>query len=150
MLDKTDRRILEELARDARMSIVELARRVGLSKTPVQSRLQRLEKAGVIRGYRAMVDPVRLGLDHVAFVEVKLSDTRERALAAFNKAVGEVNEIEECYMIAGAFDYLLKVRTTDMVQFRAVLGERISSLPSVAHTSTHVAMQAIKDSGFVT
>ena len=149
-LDRTDHKLLKEVSGDARLSVAELARRVGLSKTPVQARLKRLEELGVVRGYRAMLDPVKLGLDHVAFVEVKLSDTREKALTAFNKAVREVGEVEECHMIAGAFDYLLKVRTRDMARYREVLGERISSLPHVAHTSTHVVMQAVKDVGIVT
>jgi Lrp/AsnC family leucine-responsive transcriptional regulator len=148
-LDKLDRKILDELARDARISVTELARRVGLSKTPVQARIKRLEESGIIRGYCALLDPVRLGLDQVAFVEVKLDDTRENALRAFNEAVANVAEIEQCHMIAGAFDYLLKVRTSDMARYREVLGERVSSLPHVAQTSTHVAMQAVKDSGFV-
>jgi Lrp/AsnC family leucine-responsive transcriptional regulator len=149
-LDRTDRKILDIVSADARISMTELARRVSLSKTPVLARLKRLEEQGVIQGYAAQVDPVRLGLDHVAFVEVKLTDTREKALSAFNKAVAGVPEIEECHMIAGAFDYLLKVRTSDMTRYRIVLGERISSLPHVAHTATHVAMQAVKDGGFVT
>ena len=149
-LDKTDRKILDIVSADARISITELARQVALSKTPVLARLKRLEKQGVIRGYSAQIDPVRLGLDHVAFVEVKLSDTREKALSAFNAAVVAVPEIEECHMIAGAFDYLLKARTRDMTRYRIVLGERISSMPHVAHTATHVAMQAVKDGGFVT
>ena len=86
----------------------------------------------------------------MAFVEVKLNDTREKALAAFNDAVAEVGEVEECHMIAGAFDYLLKIRTRDMARYREVLGERVSSLPHVSHTSTHVVMQAVKDVGIVT
>ena len=149
-LDRVDKRLLAELTSDARLSVAELARRVGLSKTPVQARLKRLEEQSVIRGYRAMLDPVKLGLDHVAFVEVKLNDTREKARKYFNDAVAEVGEVEECHMIAGAFDYLLKIRTRDMARYRQVLGERVSSLPHVAHTSTHVVMQAVKDSGIVT
>ncbi|NNL17895.1 MAG: Lrp/AsnC family transcriptional regulator [Boseongicola sp.] len=149
-LDRTDQKILDIMSSDARISMTELARKVSLSKTPVMARLKRLEEQGVIQGYAAQVDPVRLGLDHVAFVEVKLTDSREKALAAFNSAVAGVPEIEECHMIAGAFDYLLKVRTSDMTRYRIVLGERISSLPHVAHTATHVAMQAVKDGGFVT
>ncbi|MGI9389861.1 MAG: Lrp/AsnC family transcriptional regulator [Boseongicola sp.] len=149
-LDDTDHRILDILSADARISVAEMARRVSLSKTPVQARMRRLEESGVILGYRAQLDPVRLGRDHVAFVEVKLSDTRESALTAFNDAALVVPEIEECHMIAGAFDYLLKIRTRDMSRYRHVLGERISSLPHVAHTATHVAMQAVKDAGIVT
>lgn len=150
VLDDIDQRILEILSTDARIPVAELARRVSLSKTPVQARMRRLEESGVILGYRAQLDPVRLGQDHIAFVEVKLSDTREAALKAFNSAALSVPEIEECHMIAGAFDYLLKVRTQDMNRYRHVLGERISSLPHVAHTATHVAMQAVKDAGIVT
>lgn len=148
-LDQIDRRILGALGDDGRLTIAELAERVGLTKSPVAARIRRLEMAGVIRGYRALIDPVKIGQDHVAFVEVKLSDTRERALDAFNRAVVRVGEVEDCHMIAGAFDYLLKVRTSDIATFREVLGERISSLPHVAQTSTHVVMQAVKDGGIV-
>jgi Lrp/AsnC family leucine-responsive transcriptional regulator len=93
------------------------------------------------------VDPIRLGLDHVAFVEVRLSDTREAALSAFNAAVAKLPEVEQAHMIAGNFDYLLKVRTRSMADYRAVLGEKISTLPHVAGTSTYVAMQAVKENG---
>ena len=146
-LDNFDRKIIDILAGDGRISVTELARRIGLSKSPTQSRLKRLEEAGVIRGYRALYDPILLGRDHVAFVEVKLSDTREAALAAFNRAVVVIPEVEQCHLIAGAFDYLLKVRTAGMTGYRAVLAEKISTLPHVSHTSTYVAMQAVKEDG---
>jgi len=146
-LDGFDRAILRELAADGRISVTELAGRIGLSKSPTQARMRRLERAGVIAGYRAMLDPIRVGLNHVAFVEVKLTDTREAALAAFNAAVRAVPEIEQCHMIAGAFDYLLKVRTGDMAAYRRVLAEHISTLPNVAQTSTYVAMEAVKEGG---
>ncbi|MCK4712443.1 MAG: Lrp/AsnC ligand binding domain-containing protein [Marinosulfonomonas sp.] len=144
-LDRFDRMILKIMAADGRISVTELARQIGLSKSPTQARLKRLEADGYITGYRALLDPIRLGLDHVAFVEVSLSDTREVALAAFNAAVREVPEIEQCHMLAANFDYLLKVRVQDMAAYRAVLGEKISSLPHVASTSTYVAMQAVKE-----
>ncbi|MDQ2094632.1 Lrp/AsnC family transcriptional regulator [Rhodalgimonas zhirmunskyi] len=144
-LDEFDWRIMEILAGQGRISIADLARRVGLSKSPVQARVKRLEQSGVIRGYRAMFDSVRLGLDHVAFVEVRLSDTREAALRAFNAAVAKIAEVEEAHMMAAGFDYLLKVRTRDMRAYRRVLGEEISGLPHVAGTSTYVAMQAVKE-----
>lgn len=130
------------------MPVTELAARVGLSKTPCQVRLKRLIEEGYIRGFRADLDPERLGLDHVAFAEVKLSDTREAALTAFNAAVRKVPEIESCHMIAGAFDYLLKVRTADIREYRRVLGEVISALPHVESSSTHVAMETVKDRAF--
>jgi Lrp/AsnC family leucine-responsive transcriptional regulator len=144
-IDQFDRKIITELRLDGRLPVAELARRVGLSKTPCQVRLKRLIEQGVIRGFRAVIDPARLGLDHIAFTEVKLSDTREAALEAFHAAVLKIPEVEECHMIASSFDYLLKVRTADIRRYREVLGERISSLPHVANTSTFVAMETIRD-----
>lgn len=144
-LDPFDHRILTALARDGRMSVTDLAREVGLTKTPCQIRLKRLQSDGYILGFRAQLNLDKLGYDHVAFVEVRLRDTTERALQAFNGAVSAVPQIEQCHMIAGAFDYLLKVRTTDIKAYRQVLGEVISNLPHVASTSTHVSMQSVKD-----
>lgn len=146
-LDAFDHAIIAEMLRDGRISVTDLAARIGLSKSPTQVRLRRLERIGVITGYRALVDPIRLGLDHVAFVEVRLSDTREAALAAFNAAVIAVPEIEECHMIAGNFDYLMKIRARDMAAYRTVLADKVSALPHLSHTSTHVAMQAVKETG---
>lgn len=144
-LDGFDQAILREMAADGRISVTELAQRIGLSKSPTQARLKRLENERYITGYRALLDPIRLGLNHVAFVEVRLSNTREKSLAAFNAAVRKIPEIEQCHMLAANFDYLLKVRVKDMTAYRAVLGEKISSLPHVASTSTYVAMQAVKE-----
>ncbi len=146
-LDQFDAKILDVLAVDGRISVTALADRIGLSKSPTQARLRRLESDGVIRGYRALFDPIRLRRDHVAFVEVRLSDTREAALQAFNRAVLVVPQIEQCHMIAGSFDYLLKVRTQGMTDYRQVLADFISTLPHVAGTSTYVAMQAVKEEG---
>ncbi|WP_326523323.1 Lrp/AsnC family transcriptional regulator [Sphingomonas sp.] len=144
-LDRFDRRILAVLAEDGRISVTDLAAKVGLSKTPCLTRMRRLIDTGVIIGFRARIDPARLGLEHVAFTEVKLSDTREDALRAFNAAVLRIPEVEECHMIASSFDYLLKVRTADIRRYRTVLGEQISQLPHVASTSTFVAMETVTD-----
>ena len=144
-LDRFDRAILRVLSAEGRITVTELARRVGLSKSPTQARLKRLEAEGVITGYRASLDPIKLGRDHIAFVEVKLTDTKAAALSAFNRAVMDIPEVEQCHMIAGGFDYLLKVRTSDMATYRQIMGEKISALPHVSHTSTYVAMEAVKD-----
>ncbi len=146
-LDSFDRAILSVLSEEGRLSITDLAQRIGLSKSPTQTRLRRLEADGIITGYRALLDPIRLGLDHVAFVEVRLTDTREEALAAFNRAVRAIGEIEQAHLIAGNFDYLLKIRTGSMSDYRTVLAEKISTLPHIANTSTYVAMQAVKEDG---
>ena len=144
-LDDFDRKILTILRRDGRVTFTDLAQQVGLSKTPCQQRVRRLVEKGVITGFAAIVDPAKVGLDHVAFAEVKLSDTREAALKQFNAAVRAIPEVEECHMIASSFDYLLKVRTVDIRRYRIVLGEKISSLPHVASTSTFVAMETISE-----
>jgi Lrp/AsnC family transcriptional regulator, leucine-responsive regulatory protein len=144
-LDRFDQAILTELAAEGRLSATELARRIGLSKSPTQARMKRLEDQGIITGYGARLNRVRIGQAHVAFVEVRLSDTREAALQAFNKAVLAIPEVEECHMIASRFDYLLKVRTGDIQAYRRVLAERLSALPHVASTSTYVAMETVKE-----
>ncbi|WP_346910242.1 Lrp/AsnC ligand binding domain-containing protein [uncultured Roseibium sp.] len=147
-LDRYDRQILEILSSDGRLPVTDLARRVGLSKTPCQTRLKRLQDEGYIQGFRAVLNPQKLGKEHVAFTEVTLSDTREAALKAFNAAVQKIPEIEQCHMIAGSFDYLLKVRTANMQSYRKILGETITALPHVSNTSTYVTMEAVKDFAF--
>lgn len=144
-LDRFDKAILSELERNGRLSLSALAQKVGLSKTPVQARLRNLEAQGYIRGYSAIIDREKMGEGHIAFVQVTLSDTRSAALDDFNKAVLAVPQIEQCHMIAGGFDYLLKVRTRDIASYRRVMGERISALPHVSQTSTFVAMETVKD-----
>ncbi len=146
-LDSIDHAILRELARNARISMIDLGQKVGLSKSPVTARVKRMETAGVITGYRAELSARKLGLDHVAFLEVRLSDTREKALQEFNTAIRQVPEVEECHMIAGGFDYLVKIRTRGIAEYRLVLSESISSLPYVSSTSTYVSMESVRDRG---
>ncbi|WP_159947200.1 Lrp/AsnC ligand binding domain-containing protein [Rhizobium sp. 18065] len=145
-IDHFDRNILEVLSKDGRISVTELAERVGLSRTPCQIRMNRLIADGYIEGFTAIINLSMLQLEHIAFAEVKLSNTQEDALLKFNAAVRKIKEVEECHMIAGRFDYLLKIRTRDIRRYREVLGERISNLPYVASTSTNVAMETIKES----
>ena len=144
-LDRYDRRIISILETEGRLPVTELAKRVGLSKSPCQVRLKRLVDDGYILGFKAVLDMAKIGREHVAFTEVKLSDTTEKALAAFNAAVKRIPEVEQCHMIAGPFDFLLKVRTRDITAYRRILGESMSALPHVANTSTYVSMQAVKD-----
>ena len=144
-MDEYDQKILSVLSIEGRISMTALGERVGLSKTPVTARVKRLEEEGVITGYRATLSASKLGVEHIAFLEVKLSDTREKALDAFNQAVRAIPEVEACHMIAGGFDYLIKVRTSDIFAYRQVLGEQLSSLPNVASTSTYISMQSVVD-----
>lgn len=149
LLDATNRRILEALVANARISMTELARTVGLSKTPVALRVKQMEEAGLITGYRAILSPLKLGLTHVTYVEVSVSDTRQKALEKFNAAVRLIPEVEECYMIAGGFDYQIKLRSRDMAHFRWVMAEKISTLPYVTNTTSYVAMEAVVEQNWV-
>ena len=144
-LDDLDRKILNAVSHNARITITDLSTQVGLSKTPCNARLKRLETDGFILGYRALLDPVKMGLDHIAFVEVKLSDTRAKALDEFNDAVRKISAIEQCHMIAGGYDYLLKVRSRNISDYRKFLGETLGTLPYISQTSTYVAMEAVKE-----
>lgn len=145
-LDQFDAKILSILSKEGRLTVTEIANRVGLSKSPCQVRLKRLIEEEYILGFQAILNPKKLGLEHIAFATVKLSNTTEKGLKEFNDAVVKIPEVEMCHMIAGSFDYLLKVRTGDINSYRRVMGESISTLPNVSSTSTYVAMEAIKDS----
>ena len=144
-MDRIDRKILDALAKNAHLSMTALGEIVGLSKSPTLSRVRRLEREGVITGYRADLNLDKLGLSHVAFVQVTLDNTKSDALDAFNAAVLEHAEIEAAHMIAGGFDYLLKVRTRDITAYRKTLGETIAALPHVSQTSTFITMETVKE-----
>lgn len=143
--DSTDRKILNELQQNGRMPIVELAKRIHLTKTPCAERVRRLEREGVITGYRATLDPGSVGSGFVVIVQVTLNQTSEDALERFNAAVKKIKQVQSCYMLAGQFDYLLKVRTSDIEHYRSVLGDQIGKLPGVQQTHSFVAMELVRD-----
>ncbi|WP_169566158.1 Lrp/AsnC ligand binding domain-containing protein [Sneathiella limimaris] len=144
-MDKIDRKILKILQEDARITMTELANRVGLTKTPCIERIKRLEKSKIIRKYIAALNPDTLDAGHIAFVQVTLSDTTTQALQEFNLAVQKNPKIQSCHMIAGNFDYLLKVRTKDINEYRQFLGTTIAQLPKVQQTSTFTVMETVVD-----
>ncbi len=144
-LDSYSKEILAILTKEGRLPISHLARRVGLSKTPCQSRVKWLEDEGYILGYKAVLNHEKLDQQQVAYAQVTMSDTRQAALTAFEVAVREIPAVEECYLIAGSFDYLVKIRSADMNAYRKVLGESLSNLPHVASSSTFVSMKPVKE-----
>lgn len=148
-LDKYDLKILSVLQVDGRISVVNLAEQIGLSKSPCLKRLRRLEKGGFIRGYRADIDPQKVMQNHLVYVQVKLSSTKMRDLAAFNAAVQDIPQIMACHMMAGGYDYLLKVRTKDIQEYRAFMGEILADLPGVLQTSSFPVMEQVKDAQYV-
>jgi Lrp/AsnC family transcriptional regulator, leucine-responsive regulatory protein len=136
-LDVIDRKILQTLQRDAKISNVNLARRVHLSPTPCFERVRRLEVSGYIERYVAKLNPQKLGFGLLAFVEISLDKTNPIAFEAFRETVADMAEVQECHMVAGGFDYLLKARVADMTAYRRLLGERISTLQGVSRTHTY-------------
>ncbi len=144
-LDQIDRKILRELQRNARISNVELAARVNLSPTPCLERVRRLEREGYIRRYVALLEPARLEASLLVFVEITLTRTTSDVFGAFRDAVVRLPEVLECHMVAGGFDYLLKIRVRDMKAYRQVLGHMLDTLPGVRETHTYVVMEEIKE-----
>ena len=143
-IDRIDRRILELLQQDGRLSNVELARRVSLTPTPCLERVRRLEREGYIRGYAARLSPERLGLGLVVYIQVRLDQTDVVMLERFKHAVVDMQEVQECHMIAGGFDYLLKIRVADIGEFRRFMGQQLSALPGVIQTHSQVVIEEIK------
>jgi Lrp/AsnC family transcriptional regulator, leucine-responsive regulatory protein len=145
-LDKTDWRILDALQRDARLSNLKLAETVGLSPTAVLARTQRLQRDGFITGFEARLSPKKLGLGMAVFVEVLLDRTTPNVFDAFQAAVQVHDDIVECHLVAGGFDYLLKLRTADMASYREFAGRVLWQLPGVRETRTYAVMEEIKES----
>lgn len=145
-LDRIDRNILNELQKDGRISNVELSKRVGLSPTPCLERVRRLERQGFIQGYTALLNPHYLDASLLVFVEITLNRGAPDVFEQFNTAVQKLEEIQECHLVSGDFDYLLKTRVPDMSAYRKLLGETLLRLPGVNDTRTYVVMEEVKQS----
>jgi Lrp/AsnC family leucine-responsive transcriptional regulator len=147
VLDRIDLRLLDILQRDGRITNAELAERIGLSPAATSERFRRLVAQGYILGFAARLDPHKLGLGLLAFVEVLLDKTTPDAFARFAEAVNRAPEVLECHMVAGGFDYLVKARLADMAAYRRFLGEVLLSLPGVKETRTYAVMEEVKNDG---
>lgn len=144
-IDYIDMMILDKLQEEGRISIVQLAEHVNLTKTPCAERVKRLERAGFIQGYSAQVDPHHFGLNQLTVVHVSMTSTSSALLKEFRAAVSAMPEIECCLMISGNFDFMLQLRTKDVSELRDVLGEKISGLPGVLHTHSFTVIETVKD-----
>ena len=145
-LDRIDRNIVRLLQRDARMAHTELARRVGLSTTPCKERVRRLEREGVIQHYQAVLDPAALDRALVVFVQIRLNRTSQDIFEQFTAAALDLPEVQECYLVSGNFDYLIKARVADMNAYRDLLGETLLTLPGVQESTSYVVMEQVKES----
>jgi len=145
-LDRIDRRILQQLQDDGRISNLKLAEVVALSPTAVLARVQRLTRDGYIEGYEARLNPKYLGAGMLVFVEVLLDRTTPNVFDEFRAAVQVHPEILECHMVAGGFDYLIKTRVADMDAYRTFAGKVLWQLPGVRETRTYAVMEEVKHS----
>ena len=144
-IDAIGRKILRELSRDGRISNIELADRVGLSPSACLRRVQELERSGVIKGYRAVIDPAKLGRTFLAYVTVGLSSHTKASQAGFEAAMAEAPEVRECHNITGTIVYLLRVETEDLASYKHFHTEVLGVLPQVHSITTYVLMDSPKD-----
>ncbi len=144
-LDRTDRRILECLQADGRISNVQLARKVNLTPTPCIERVKRLERQGYIKGYTAVLNPEMVNAALLVFIEIDLSHNSPDAFRRFREEARRLPEILDCHLVSGNFDYLIKARVSDMKAYRELLGEKILSLPDVKGSRSYVVMEEVKE-----
>jgi len=144
-LDRTDRRILEVLQDDGRISNVQLARKVNLTPTPCIERVKRLERQGYIKGYTAILNPDMVNAGLLVFVEIDLSHNSPDAFRRFREEARRLPEVMDCHLVSGNFDYLIKARVSDMKAYRELLGEKILSLPEVNGSRSYVVMEEVKE-----
>jgi Lrp/AsnC family leucine-responsive transcriptional regulator len=144
-LDKLDRHILKILQREGRISMKELGDRVGLSVTPCIERVKRMERDGIIVGYYAKVNPDSVGVKLLVFVEITLNHKSASTFEKFRHEVSRIPEVQECHLVSGDFDYLIKARIQEMAAYRKLLGDILLQLPGAAQSKSYVVMEEIKE-----
>lgn len=144
-IDEKDRQILRELSRDGRVSNLDLAERVALSPSATLRRVQALEASGVIAGYRAVLDPVAMGVGFIAYITVGLGLHTKAAQHAFEAALAQAEEVRECHNITGTVEYLLRIEVADLVAYKRFHTDILGALPQVATITTFVVMGSPKD-----
>lgn len=142
--DRTDHRILRELQRDARLSTTDLAERVSLTTSPCWRRLKALEEEGFIRGYRAVLDPRKLGYGVTAFVSILMESHSRELGIAFERAVKEIPEVLSCHNVSGHFDFLLQVISKDLETFGDFARDNIRCLPGVKEMNSSFSLKEVK------
>ncbi len=144
-LDRTDRKILDILQRQGRMSMTDLAEQIGLSISPCSERVRRMEREGVISGYHARVAPQAVGKTLLVFVEITLSSKSADVFDKVKKELLHVPEVMECHLVSGSFDYLVKARLKAMSDYRKLLGDLLKKLPVTAQSHSYVVMEEVKE-----
>jgi len=150
ILDRIDHKILRQLQNNGRLTNADLARSVNLSPTPCLERVRRLEADGYILDYVALLNPQKLGAGVISFIQVMLDRTNPDVFERFKEQVGLCPEVMECHMVAGGFDYLLKVRTNSMIEYRDFLGDTLARMSDIKQTHTYVVMEEVKATHSIT
>jgi Lrp/AsnC family leucine-responsive transcriptional regulator len=150
VLDRIDYKILRLLQDNARLTNADLARSVNLSPTPCLERVRRLEADGYILDYVTLLNPQKLGAGVISFIQVLLDRTSPGVFERFKKQVGQCPEVMECHMVAGGFDYLLKVRTSSMIEYREFLGQTLSQMSDIKQTHTYIVIEEVKATHAIT
>lgn len=146
MLDKTDHRILDLLQEDAKLTIKEIAGKLGLTATPIHERIKKLEKAGVIKKYAAVVDRASVGLDMLVFCSVSLKNHNQQYIQEFERDIQKLSHVVDCYHVGGTFDYLLKVMASDMSDYQYFLSKKLAALENIGTVRSSFVMSEIKHS----
>jgi len=144
-IDEIDKKILRELQRNGRLSNLELAERAGLSPSATSRRVAELERSGVIAGYRAVLDPAKLGQGFVAYVTVGLSLHTKAAQEAFEQAMARAPQVRECHNVTGVFEYILRVETVDLAAYKHFHTNVLGTLPQVNSITSYIVMESPKD-----
>ena len=144
-IDGYNKQILRILEKDGRIANTELAEQIGLSPSACLRRVQELEKSGLIKGYKAVVDPEKLGVGFIAYVAVGLTEHSTPSQLAFEQALQDVEEIKECHNVTGPYEYLLRIETKDLHTFKALHADVLGSISQVRTITTHVVMDSPKD-----
>lgn len=145
-LDRIDKKILDVLQRDGRISMTELAQTIGLSTSPCSERVKRMERDGVITGYHARVSPKAMGKELLVFVEITLSSKSAEVFDKVRAELLHVPDVQECHLVSGNFDYLVKARLGGMDEYRSLLGDILKKLPVAAQSHSYVVMEDVKES----
>lgn len=148
-LDRIDLKILDILQRDCRISNVELANQIHLSPTPCLERVRRLEKNGFIEKYVAHLNPKKLNVNLTAYIQLSLISTSSEDIQNFNRQISKIDEVVECSLVAGGFDYLLKIRTQNIEEYCKFLGDKLASIKGVTQTQTYVVMEDVKSTHLI-
>lgn len=144
-MDQINNKILRELSRDGRLRNTVLAERVNISPSACLRRVQELERSGIIKGYRVVLNPKAIGVGFIVYVTVGLSDHSKASLEEFERAMVLYGEVRECHNITGSFEYLLRVETADFVSYKQFHTDKLGTLPQVHQITTHVVMDSPKD-----